>query len=157
MIEHEQFLTVHFRDRLDLPPAAVDWLLALWNAIQVLDDVVDKDEVNRADLDRAVLDLLFCMPTNPFFAANAAILAPVVGLAVLKWKAADTAEREGNVTPTSFVWRAGYYDVVLAAVVAVHGPQTTMTIADNIMSLYGEDYNAYLKEFGKCQIPSAQP
>jgi hypothetical protein len=31
----------HFTNTLDLPPAAVDWLLDLWQVIQVFDDAHD--------------------------------------------------------------------------------------------------------------------
>ena len=38
---------------LMLPAPAIEWLLMLWNAIQVFDDVADGDPVERSDLDAA--------------------------------------------------------------------------------------------------------
>lgn len=150
MIDPEQHLAVHFAN-LQLPPDAARWLLDVWNAIQVLDDVADGDSVGRGALDRAVYDLLVGMPSNRFFAVHAGTLLPALGLMVLKWKASDTAERAGRADARSFVWRAGYYDVVLAAVVAAHGPEVAMTVADKVMELYGETLHEYLKEFPPCR------
>lgn len=146
----EQHLAVHFAN-LQLPPDAARWLLDVWNAIQVLDDVADGDSVDRGALDRAIYDLLVGMPSNRFFAVHAGTLLPALGLMVLKWKASDMAERAGRADARSFVWRAGYYDVVLAAVAAAHGPEVAMMVADKVMELYGETLHEYLKEFPPCR------
>ena len=69
-------------------------------------------------------------------------------MAILKWKASDEAERAGNPSAMSFVWRAGFYDVVLAVVQIVHGTDAAMQIAVNVMSLYGETLPDYMQEFG---------
>jgi len=137
----------HLTEFFSLPPAAVTWLLEVWNAIQVLDDVADKDEIARADLDAAIFSLLVGMPSNSFFAAHAGQLLPALSLMVLKWKASDDAEREGHADEKSFVWRAAYYDVVLLVVLLCHGPQTAMTAAKHVMAMYGETYEEYRKEF----------
>lgn len=145
----EDHLHQHFLN-LNLPPAAIGWLLDVWNAIQVLDDVADGDAIERPALDRAIYDLLAGLPSNPFFVAHAGALLPALALMVFKWKASDDAERAGRADARSFVWRAGYYDVVLAAVAAHHGAMATMQVADKIMSLYGEALKDYLKEFPPC-------
>ena len=145
----EDHLHQHFLS-LGLPPAAIGWLLGVWNAIQVLDDVADGDAIERPALDRAIYDLLAGLPSNPFFVAHAGALLPALALMVFKWKASDDAERAGRADARSFVWRAGYYDVVLAAVAAHHGAMATMQVADKIMSLYGEALKDYLKEFPPC-------
>ena len=137
----------HFTVAFNLPPAAVDWLLAVWDAIQVLDDVADNGEIARSDLDAAIFSLLVGMPSNAFFVAHAAQLLPALSLMVLKWKASDDAEREGNADEKSFVWRAAYYDVVLLVVLLCHGPHAAMTAAKHVMALYGETYEEYRKEF----------
>ena len=150
MIDPEQHLDQHFRN-LALPPAANEWLRGVWNAIQVLDDVADGDAIDRPALDRAIYDLLAGLPSNPFFVAHAGTLLPALALMVLKWKASDTAERANRADARSFIWRAGYYDVVLAAVAAHHGPAVAMTVADKVMELYGETLHEYLKEFPPCR------
>jgi hypothetical protein len=87
------------------------------------------------------------MNQNSFWIANSHNLAPVVATAILKWQASDHVERTGKADAKSFVWRAGYYDVVLMAVALCHGTQEATKIAHEIMALYGEKLEDYMKEF----------
>ena len=132
---------------LELPATAVQWLLDLWHVIQTLDDVADGDAIERPALDRAIFAALVGMPANPFFQTYSVNLLPVMANAVLKWKASDDAEKEGNADEKSFVWRASFYDVVLAVVMLCHGPLTSMNAAKHVMALYGESFDDYRKEF----------
>jgi hypothetical protein len=130
-----------------LPAPAVDWLLMLYEAIQVFDDVADGDTVKREDLNSVIWNTLVGMNQNSFWIANSHNLTPVVATAILKWQASDHAERTGKADARSFVWRAGYYDVVLMAVALCHGTQEATKIAHEIMALYGEKLEDYMKEF----------
>ena len=137
----------HFAETLDLPSAAVEWLLDVWRMIQMLDDVADGDPVSRDDLNAAIWAALVTMPANPFFLANAAALQTALAQMVLKWQASDDAERQGQADARSFVWRAGYYDLVLLVVLLTKGHADAMKGAKTIMHLYGETLHEYLKEF----------
>jgi hypothetical protein len=143
----------HFTDLLDLPDAAVEWLLDVWRMIQMLDDVADGDAVSRDDLNSIIWASLVTMPANPFFLANAAALQTALAQLVLKWQASDDAERQGQADARSFVWRAGYYDLVLLVVLLTKGHADAMKDAKTVMHLYGETLHEYLKEFSPCQIP----
>lgn len=136
-----------FQASLELPPDAAAWLLALWDVIQVFDDVVDNDAVARADLDRAIFTSLVGLPANTFFQTHGTSLLPILATAILKWKASDDAEREGSADEKSFVWRASYYDVVLAVVLLCHGQTAAMGAANHVMKMYGESFADYRKEF----------
>lgn len=130
-----------------LPAPAVEWLLMLWNAIQVFDDVADGDPVEREDLNATIWNTLVGMNQNTFWQANSHTLAPVVASMILKWQASDQAERAGKADARSFVWRAGYYDVVLMVVAVCHGTQRAIESAQQVMELYGETLEDYMKEF----------
>lgn len=130
-----------------LPAPAVEWLLMLWGAIQVFDDVADGDPVEREDLNATIWNTLVGMSQNTFWQANSQTLAPVVASMILKWQASDQAERAGKADARSFVWRAGYYDVVLMAVALCHGTQRATQSAQQVMELYGETLEDYMKEF----------
>lgn len=130
-----------------LPAPAVEWLLMLWNAIQVFDDVADGDPVEREDLNATIWNTLVGMNQNTFWQANSQTLAPVVASMILKWQASDQAERAGKADARSFVWRAGYYDVVLMVLVLCHGTQRATESAQQVMELYGETLEDYMKEF----------
>ena len=130
-----------------LPPSATDWLLMVWDTIQVFDDVADGDVVERADLNAVIWHTMVAMHQNPFFANHSQTLTPMLASMILKWQASDTAERQGNANAMSFVWRAGYYDVVLMSVTLTHGSDFATKNAHLIMALYGEQLEDYLKEF----------
>jgi hypothetical protein len=87
------------------------------------------------------------MSQNTFWQANSHTLAPVVASMILKWQASDQAERAGKADARSFVWRAGYYDVVLMVVAVCHGTQHATQAAQQVMELYGETLEDYMKEF----------
>jgi len=141
----------HFGVTLELPSAAVEWLIDVWRVIQMLDDVADGDPVSRDDLNAAIWASLVTMPANPFFLANAAALQAAMAQLVLKWQASDDAEREGQADARSFMWRAGYYDLVLLVVLLTRGHADAMKAAKTVMHLYGETLHEYLKEFSPCQ------
>ena len=135
-------LSTHF-NALGLPEPAVEWLLDLWNLIQVLDDAVDGDPVNKVDALKAVRAVFLTMPLNDFYRQYANILQPIVVLQMLKWEAANAVEDAGLMCEKSYVWRGGYYDVVLIVChlcgLSDYGP--------TVMSLYGETYAEYREGF----------
>jgi len=141
---HAESLQSAFKNTLKLPDDAVEWLLNLWYVIQLFDDVVDGDAIQRDDADRALIAALLGMPSSPFWLRNHTVLIPVMLLALSKWQASDSQERTGNVSATSFVWRASYYDVVLVVCHIVHGSNFNPV---DVMQIYGESFEDYKKEF----------
>lgn len=140
-------LNENLRNALAIPQDAREWLLALWNVIQVFDDMADGDPVDREALNTALCDALVNMPCNEFFLRNAHNLLPVMAVQIHKWIASDEIERAGGADAVSFAWRAGFYDVVLMVVRIVHGDALTAEIASVVRQLYGEDFGEYMKEF----------
>jgi hypothetical protein len=130
-----------------LPTPAVEWLIMLYEAIQVFDDVADGDPVDREDLNSVIWNTLVGMGQNPFWQVNQQTLAPIVASMILKWQGSDQAERAGKADAKSFVWRAGYYDVVLMVVALSHGTKAATAHAQDVMRLYGETLETYLEEF----------
>lgn len=142
----EYWLRRNFQDSFALPDDAVEWLMALWQVIQMFDDLADGDEPDRDEIDTALWNALVGMPANSFYQRNCAVLLPLMSVALLKWKASDEVERQGEACATSFVWRAGYYDLVLAVVQLVHGTQAAMEIGGSVLKMYGESLEDYMKE-----------
>jgi hypothetical protein len=134
------WLRLNLQRVLALPAPAIDWLLMLYGAIQVFDDVADGDQVEREDLNAAIWNTLVGMNQNAFWIANSHSLAPIVATMILKWQASDQAERAGKADAKSFAWRAGYYDVVLMAMALCHGTQQATEKAQQVMELYGETF-----------------
>jgi len=130
-----------------LPTPVVDWLIMVYDAIQVFDDVADGDTIERKDLNAAIWNTLVGMHQNQFFISNSHHLVPLMATMILKWQASDTAEREGHADARSFIWRAGYYDLILMAVSLTHGAGFATKNAHLVMDLYGEKLEDYMKEF----------
>jgi len=141
------WLRENLRRAFKMPEPAIDWLVMVYEAIQLFDDVADGDEVERKDLNSVIWNVFVGFNQNSFFVANSGHLTPLLAAAVLKWQASDKVERTGGATEVSFVWRAGYYDLVLMAVAIVHGPAFATQNAHLVMQLYGEKYADYVKEF----------
>lgn len=137
----------HFSKSLGLPPDAVDWLIQLYQVTQFFDDVADGGEVQRSDLNAALWNVLVSMPRNPFFQTHASDLTPMVAAQILKWQASDRAERKGAADEKSYMWRAGYYEIVLLVVALAHGHEAATNAADAILRIYGEKFDDYMKEF----------
>lgn len=132
---------------LMLPEPVVEWLIMVYDAIQVFDDIADGSTVEREDLNATIWNTLVGMNQNQFFITNSHHLVPLLATAIMKWQASDHVERAGKADARSFVWRAGYYDLILMAVSLTHGPVFATNCAHLVMGLYGETLDEYMKEF----------
>jgi len=144
----EESLRENLQQVFKLPTPAVEWLLMLWGAIQVFDDVADGDPISREDLNATIWNTLVGMNQNTFWIANSNNLAPLVGTAILKWQGSDQAERSGQADARTYGWRAGFYDLVLMAIALCHGTKAATDMSHLVMQLYGEQFEEYMKEFG---------
>ena len=144
---HTESLKRNFTESLRLSPSAVEWLIVVWEAIQFFDDVADNDPVSRDRLDKVLWALFVTGPQNRFYSDHSAQLSAILATQIMKWQASDRSERDGRADQKSYVWRAGYYDLVLYCCVLIHGPEVTAMAAENILRLYGEDYVNYAREF----------
>jgi hypothetical protein len=125
-------------ESLGLPEAARQWLNDLWHVTQVFDDAMDGDVVAKGDASRAVWATFVTMPLNDFYGQNASVLQPVLALQILKWEAANAAEADGQRDERSYMWRAGFYDVVLMVchLCGIRGGR-------QVMEMYGETFREY--------------
>ena len=136
--------------QLELPEAAYEWLFDVWEAIQLFDDVADGDEIESEVLNRVIWSVFVRSPRNPFYRANVDALTPVLALQIAKWHAANSVEDADKADERSYMWRAGYYDLVLTVCMLCFGEKIeTGKICDALM-LYGETYEEYAKEMKKC-------
>ena len=130
-----------------LPDPVVDWLCMVFASLQFFDDVADGAPIDRKDLNATIWNAAVGIHQNQFFITNSHHLVPLLAVVILKWQASDHAELAGNADAKSFVWRAGYYDLILMAISITHGPCFATENAHLVMSLYGEKFDDYMKEF----------
>ena len=145
-MEDGESLQRHFQ-AMSLPPDAARFLLVVYEAWQVFDDFADGDPVKREDLNATLWNVFVGLPSNPFYQAHSQSLIPALGTGILKWIASDAAERAGQADEVSFVWRAGFYDLVMLVAQLALGPAEAMRQAPSVMKLYGEKFADYRKEF----------
>ena len=145
-MNHEQSLQSHLIS-LRLSDCAINWLMIVWRMMQTFDDFADGDEVTRDRLDTLIFDSFVTYASHPFYLAHHAYLTPICANIFFKWKSSDTAERSGIVSEVSFVWRAAFYDLIVAAMFVEFGREYTTENSHLIMSLYGEKYSDYVGEF----------
>lgn len=126
---------------LGLSQLALSLVLDLWALIQVFDDIEDGHTPKKDEADRSLYAALVGLPMNDFYIQHKSAIAPALLVAVEKWKAANQAEKSGAHDAKSFMWRAGFYDV-LALICLLDGKS-----AAPALSLYGETYQDYMKEF----------
>lgn len=131
--------------RLELTAPAVDYLCALFDTIQELDDWYDgHDNPNKA---QTIGNAVGGLQLQPFFMQHAALLLPLQVNAYLKWMGANHTERHGGNFHLAYAWRAGFYDIVLQCVLLVHGIERAARLAPEVMAIYGESFEGYAKEF----------
>lgn len=146
LTEHEANFKIHF-ENMGLSEMAQDFLLLVWRSTQFYDDLADGDNFTRDELDVAIWDHFVGLPTHPFMLQYGHLVAPVLQLLVLKWHGSDQAERANEADARSYMWRAGFYDVLIMVASIDIGPRNTTSIAKDIMHLYGETFKDYKKEF----------
>lgn len=134
-------------ENLQINPEATLWLCDMWAVIQLFDDVADGDNIQREQLDRVIWSSLVGMNRNRFWIQNSLNLLPIIETMIFKWQASDQAERAGRVNEQSYMWRAGFYDLVLMVYYLCHGEHMARNQAEEVLSLYGEQYKEYSKEF----------
>jgi hypothetical protein len=121
-----------------------EWLTLLWDAIQGLDDWYDNDHADNPE--RTIHIVLHDLWAHPFFRQHGTYLLPHLSAMVLKWRAANQIEEEGRANERSFMWRAGFYDVVLMCLALCIGPEMAGRAAHKVVDMYGETLDEYLKE-----------
>lgn len=103
---------------------AICFLIDIGQIAEVWDDLIDRDK--PVD-DEVIIDvftrLLFDLPTNPFYAQNAAYLRPLLVAGVNAWLDSTVLEKEG--TPWATTWayalRDWYMELVPACAFLIGG------------------------------------
>jgi DNA-binding FadR family transcriptional regulator len=134
-------------DYLNLQGAARALMLDIWALFQVFDDIEDGDKVDATEFDRALWAALVTLPSNEIYVRFSKEISSVMAVQIFKWRAATQAETSGNADERSFVWRAGYFDILMYVYGLVYGRDIATQKAADVMGRYIEKYNEYIKEF----------
>lgn len=134
---------------LELPHNAHQWLIDFFETLQGLDDWYDGDDIPQYEKLKVIYNCLVVLSSNPFFLANHTRLHPLINSLILKWAGANAIEEEKDEEelPKAFMWRAGFYDIVLEVVSIAHGFEIATCMSSYVLKMYGESFDSYKKEF----------
>lgn len=113
-----------FREFLLGNEDAVHFVVRVFRALHVWDDLIDKDKPITDDEIHAVFwDLLIGLPADQFYRAHMHVLSGTIVNAVTNWHIANTLERNGNDKDKSiaFILRGSYIDLLSASALLVGG------------------------------------
>lgn len=140
--------------------AATSFVVRVFRALHVWDDLIDKDKKVTDDEIHAVFwDLLITLPADPFYQAHLHLLSSTLVNAVINWNIANKMEREGNDKDKSiaFILRGAYIDVLSAAAFIVGGIDWVNHIGPEIRRwAHEETFDEYLTNLAKeCEARDA--
>lgn len=129
---------------------AVQFAVDVWSVAQIWDDLYDRDrELEREDIADALRRLVYSIPTNPFYAANAHELSPLMHDMLLRWQIANTLEDE-QVAPgdlaKAWMLRAGIYQLFVYIASLAVDPVWASVVGAEIWRTYGETLEDFVKE-----------
>lgn len=127
---------------------AVRFALDLWVVAKVWDDVVDPSaDSSVEDVNDMLRRLIYTIPTNPFYAANAHELAPIMHDMMLRWQIAIKMEgdqKDGDLHK-AFILRAGIYQVLVYIASLSVDATWAVVVGPEIWRTYGVTLDEYVK------------
>jgi len=127
---------------------ATDFVVLVFRALHVWDDLIDQDKKPTADEINSVFwDLLIELPRDQFYMSNFQYLNATLVNAVINWHAATDLERNGGDHDKSiaFILRGAYIDIVSAAALLVGGVEWAKQVTPAIRRwAHEETYSMYL-------------
>ena len=126
---------------------AVAWLLDLWDAYEVVDDLVDRDKpVSETDVFRMLWELAVDAPANPFFLKHHRELLPVMRLGINHWIDSVVLEKDGTDRSLrfSYVLRGAYMSITQTVIEITRGRDAMRATSREIIEFFGsETYEDY--------------
>ena len=128
---------------------AVSFAVDLWTVMQVWDDLIDeRDNVPSENIHEAFRRLIYTIPTNPFYAAHAHEIAPLLHNTMLQWMIANTFESDQKEGDLHKAWmlRAGVYQIFVYIAALAVDPVWASTVGPDIWRTYGETLEDFVEE-----------
>lgn len=111
-------------------PVALRFLDIVYRAIEVWDDIYDRDgRVSDDDVHRAFTALLLELPTNQFFEQHKAALIPALAVMINSWHVSNALSREGAQGAHGYTLRKEFINLCLMVVMFIHGIDRARVVA----------------------------
>lgn len=117
---------------------AVQCVVALFNVAEVVDDLVDGDQTNRADFMRCWRDALFGLDRNRFWVAHRPIMSFLVEQMMLQWETANRLEQaeDWKNRATAFFLKDSPTQLVGAVVTLVRGYAYALEVNEQVYRFF---------------------
>jgi len=141
-------------------PEAIQFVVRVFRALHVWDDLIDRDKpLTDDEINSVFWDLLVVLPTDPFYTRNIALLSSTLVNAIINWHVANKLEREGDDKDKSiaFILRGAYIDLLSASAFIVGGMQWAQKIGPAIRRwAHEETFDEYMVNLAKeCEARDA--
>ncbi|MTJ81732.1 MAG: hypothetical protein F8N37_12040 [Telmatospirillum sp.] len=127
---------------------AVVFIKMMCDILHTWDDLIDRDKpVDPEAINRAFFTALVTLPRDPFYAANFALLNPIVETAIYNWWTANLYEASSDEDRlrAAFILRSSYSDIATMCARIVGGPDWARTVGPEIHDhWHGEGWAKYL-------------
>ena len=131
-------------------PGAMLFLSMIMDAVEVWDDLVDKDKViSTEDINRVFMNLVFWLPQNKFFESGKSYLLPIMMTCVNAWMDSDALAKTGDKRKLQAAWWLKQMGVEMYGAVAflTGGFDHMRAISLEARELLAhEDFTDYLQE-----------
>jgi len=139
---------------------AIQFVVRVFRALHVWDDLIDKDKnITDDEVNSVFWDLLVVLPADPFYVRNLALLNSTLVNAIINWHIANKLEREGDEKDKSiaFILRGAYIDILSASAFVVGGMNWATEIGPAIRRwAHEETFAQYMENLAKeCEARNA--
>lgn len=139
---------------------AIQFVVRVFRALHVWDDLIDKDKnLTDDEVNSVFWDLLVVLPVDPFYVRNIALLNSTLVNAIVNWHIANKLEREGDEKDKSvaFILRGAYIDILSASAFLVGGMDWATEIGPAIRRwAHEETFAQYMENLAKeCEARNA--
>lgn len=112
---------------------AADFLREMSEIARLADDIVDEASNRQRNVSWLLSRSLVALPLNPFFAAHAVRLGPLISTIIVKWRISDEYRVSGDRLKQvhGFVMREAVGDLVTATASILGGDEFAKTVADD--------------------------
>jgi hypothetical protein len=121
-------------------PYAVQFILAIGDAAELWDDLIDQDKpIHASDVNRVFATLTTVLPLNPFFDANKLQLIPLLVAGINAWHDATELEKgSDNDKALAYVLRDWYVELTMFVVYLTRGQDTMRTLSLEIRRFFSQ-------------------
>ncbi len=128
---------------------AAQYCAMIWDMVATYDDLIDLDNPmhSAVHVHSMMYNALFGLPYNKFYAANFALLNPIMMNSVANWRIANEMEATKENLDIAFILRSSYVDILRMVAFITGGDAHSMQVGMELRKfVHDEGLDAYKLE-----------